>query len=195
MENLKDVKQFTTVQQVMVAYSEELEQFLTFASVGFYWCILMKSMLCSFFWISDTVCSLGLIKIVFQKSNGSCSALGLCWCATWVNNTSLKLNLKTLKISLWFPVVYLYLGSRTKQWQTWNQQYIWLCAGWLFQTFCDSSCECAKKEWETAHVQYHFLYVQITWCTATARTVTTIFWSLGFMSQLLKWTSVGFTCI
>lgn len=36
MENLKETKQFTTVQQVMVAYSEELEQFLTFASVGFY---------------------------------------------------------------------------------------------------------------------------------------------------------------
>lgn len=36
MENLKETKQFTTVQQVMVACSEELEQFLTFASVGFY---------------------------------------------------------------------------------------------------------------------------------------------------------------
>lgn len=30
MENLKEMKQFTTVQQVMVAYSKELEQFLTF---------------------------------------------------------------------------------------------------------------------------------------------------------------------
>lgn len=36
MENFKEMKQFTTVQQVTVAYLKELEQFLAFASVSFY---------------------------------------------------------------------------------------------------------------------------------------------------------------
>lgn len=62
-------------------------------------------MSCSFFWISDTMCSLGLIRIVFQKSDGSCSTLELCRCTIQVNNASLEFNLQMLKISLWFPVV------------------------------------------------------------------------------------------
>lgn len=51
------------------------------------------------------MCSLGLIRIVFQKSDGSCSTLELCRCTIQVNNTSLEFNLQILKISLWFPVV------------------------------------------------------------------------------------------
>lgn len=152
----------------------------------------MKSMSCSFFWISDTMCSLGLIRIVFQKSDGSCSTLELCRCTIQVNNASLEFNLQMLKISLWFPVVsHIY-----------DQELSRLKISSIYGCVLDSifkpsmiSIVNVQIRSEKLHVQYHSLFVQITLCTATSGTITTIFWSLHYIPQLLKLISVAFMCI